>query len=99
MRLDEEAFDQLSFENSTIYVQKLTESDQHNYTVDESCKQTNSEEDANADDVEISVTTMKSSFKQMVSFIILLFFINSINFHLDLLSFIFMSDVLQDASS
>lgn len=68
LRLDEEAFDQLSFENSTIYVQKLTESDQHNYTVDESCKQTNSEEEeANIDDVEISVTTMKSSFKQLVS--------------------------------
>ena len=68
LRLDEEAFDQLSFENSTIYVQKLTESDQHNYTVDESCKQTNSEEEeANTDDVEISVTTMKSSFKQLVS--------------------------------
>ena len=68
LRLDEEAFDQLSFENSTIYVQKLTESDQHNYTVDESCKQTNSEEEeVNADDVEISVTTMKSSFKQLVS--------------------------------
>lgn len=68
VRLDEEAFDLLSFENSTIYVQKLTESDQHNYTVDESCKTINSEEETNTDDIEISVTTMKSSFKQMVGF-------------------------------
>ena len=72
MRLDEEAFDQQSFDNVAIFVQKLTESDQHNYTVDESSKQRTSEdEEAETNghcDVEISVTSMKASMKKMVRF-------------------------------
>eukprot|EP00111_Clytia_hemisphaerica_P006434 TCONS_00018701-protein len=61
LRLAEEAFDMKSYENQPIYVQKLTEKEQHNYTVDESKK--NTDDEAIDELVEISVTGSKAFLK------------------------------------
>ena len=64
MRLAEEAFDKKSYENQPIYVQKLTEKDPHNYTVDESKKNM---DDEHIDELEeISVTGSKAFMKHQV---------------------------------
>ena len=64
LRLAEEAFDKKSYENQPIYVQKLTEKDQHNYTVDESKK--NTDDEAIDELEEISVTGSKAFLKHQV---------------------------------